>query len=135
VLEWCAGRLPVAKVLEKRAGFLAMSALPGVDLTETSMECAAQIIAEALHLVHAMPTETCPFMASWAKRLSQAELRIRSGLVDESDFDEANLGRFPKRRSCRIAVTSAVAQSSLFYPRGCLSAEFPQAGRKVDWHR
>ena len=48
VLEWCAQRLPVAKVLGKDAGLLAMSALPGVNLTEASMECAVQVIAEAL---------------------------------------------------------------------------------------
>src|SRR5438034_8696371 len=95
VLEWCAGNLPVAKVLGKDAGFLAMSALPGVNLTETSMERAAQIIAEALHLIHATPIDRCPFMARWALRLSQGELRVRAGLVDESDFDEANLGRSP----------------------------------------
>src|SRR5437879_4495857 len=89
VLEWCGGGLPVPKGLGKDGGLLVMAALPGVNLTETSMERAAQIIAEALHLVHGMPIERCPFMASWV-RLSQGELRVRAGLVDESDFDEAN---------------------------------------------
>lgn len=93
VLEWCAGRLPVAKVLRKDSGFLAMSALPGVNLVEGPMECAVRIIAEALDLVHAIPIEECPFISSWASRLVQAEVRVRAGLVDESDFDEANLGR------------------------------------------
>jgi aminoglycoside phosphotransferase len=102
VLEWCAGRLPVAKVLRPEAkvlgkgvGFLAMSALPGVNLTETSMERAAQTLAEALQRIHATPIENCPFMAGWALRVSQVELRVRAGLVDESDFDEDNLGRSP----------------------------------------
>src|SRR6266851_7319704 len=95
VLEWCAGRLPVAKVLGKDAGFLAMSALPGVNLIEASMECAVQIMAEALDLVQTIPIKGCPFLASWASRLAQGELRVRAGLVDESDFDEANLGRSP----------------------------------------
>ncbi len=95
VLEWCARDLPVAKVLRKDNGVLAMSVLPGVNLTETSMENAAQIITEALNRVHAIPLEKCPFMASWALRLSQGERRVHAGLVDESDFDEANLGRSP----------------------------------------
>ena len=95
VLEWCARRLPVAKVLGRDAGLLVMSALPGVNLTGTSMELAAQVIAEALHLVHATPIEGCPFTAGWTLRLSQGELRVRAGLVDQSDFDEANLGRSP----------------------------------------
>jgi aminoglycoside 3'-phosphotransferase-2 len=93
VLEWCSGGLPVAKVLGKNARFLAMSVLPGVNLTETSMQRAAQVIAEALNLVHTIPIEGCPFMASWALRLSRGEFRVRAGLVDESDFDEGNLGR------------------------------------------
>jgi aminoglycoside phosphotransferase len=95
VLEWCTGALPVAKVLKQDAGFLAMSMLPGVNLTEVSAESAAQLIAEALRLVHARPIEACPFLASWDSRVTEGERRLRSGLVDESDFDEANLGRSP----------------------------------------
>jgi len=93
VLEWSSGRLPVPEVLEKGTGFLAMSALPGVHLTEVAVQCAVEVIAEALHLVHAIPVEGCPFLASWAMRLSQGEIRVRAGLVDECDFDEDNLGR------------------------------------------
>ncbi len=93
VLRWCTGRLPVAKVLAQETGLLTMSMLPGVNLTSTTMECAAQVLAEALRLVHATPIEGCPFMATWALRLNQAEHRVRAGLVDESDFDETNLGR------------------------------------------
>ena len=51
------------------------------------------LTAEALHLIHAVPTLGCPFVADWAKRLRQAEIRVQCGLVDEEDFDAANLGR------------------------------------------
>jgi aminoglycoside 3'-phosphotransferase II len=95
VLEWCAGRLPVARVIEEAPGFLAMSALSGVNLTETSMECAVHTLAHALKLIHALPIESCPFEASWALRIEQGEMRVRAGLIDESDFDDANLGRSP----------------------------------------
>jgi aminoglycoside phosphotransferase len=95
VLEWCVGRLPVPEVLGVPAGVLRMSALPGVNLTEAPMECAVAVIAEALRLIHSMPVDDCPFEASWTVRLHQAELRVVAGLVDESDFDDVNIGRSP----------------------------------------
>ena len=93
VIRWCAGRLPVPEVLAVEDGVLAMSALPGVNLTEAAMECAVALTAEALHLIHSVPTEGCPFRADWVTRLHQAEHRVRCGLVDERNFDEVNLGR------------------------------------------
>jgi aminoglycoside phosphotransferase len=93
VLKWCAGRLPVPDVLGVHAGVLSMSALPGVNLTEATSSCAVALTAEALHLIHSIPTAGCPFRADWATRLHQAEQRVRSGLVDDRDFDEVNAGR------------------------------------------
>ena len=93
VMRWCAGHLPVPEVLAVEAGVLAMSALPGVNLTEAAMECAVALTADALHLIHSMAIAGCPFRADWVTRLHQAEHRVRCGLVDERDFDEVNLGR------------------------------------------
>jgi aminoglycoside 3'-phosphotransferase II len=95
VLRWCAGRLPVPEVLAIEAGVLSMSALPGINLTEAPIDCAVALTAEALHLIHSVPTEGCPFRADWAPRLHQAEHRVSCGLVDERDFDEVNRGRSP----------------------------------------
>ena len=93
VMKWCAGRLPVAEVLAVDDGVLSMSVLPGVMLTEAGIACAVAVLAEALHLIHSIPAEGCPFRADWATRLRQAEYRVACGLVDESDFDADNLGR------------------------------------------
>lgn len=95
VLEWCAGRLPVPRVLAYKPGSLTMSVLPGVSLLEASMEEAVQAIIQALHLIHSIPIAGCPFDAGWKSRLSQGEANIRAGLIDESDFDEDNMGRSP----------------------------------------
>jgi len=92
-MTWCAGRLPVPEVLSVDAGVLTTSALPGVDLTEAAIDCAVALTAQALHLIHSVPTQDCPFRADWATRLHQAEQRVRCGLVDASSFEEANLGR------------------------------------------
>jgi aminoglycoside 3'-phosphotransferase II len=93
VMTWCAGRLPVAEVLAVEAGVLSMSVLPGINLTEAPLELAVALTTEALHLIHAVSTLGCPFVSDWATRLRQAEFRVQHGLVDERDFDEANLGR------------------------------------------
>jgi len=92
-MAWCAGRLPVPKVLAVEGGLLTMSALPGINLTETTKEDAVARVAEALQLIHSLPIERCPFQADWATRLRQARHHVRCGLVDEPDFDAINLGR------------------------------------------
>jgi aminoglycoside 3'-phosphotransferase-2 len=93
VMTWCARRLPVPEVLRVEAGVLSMSVLPGVTLCEADIDCAVALVAEALDLIHSLPTDGCPFRADWATRLDQGDVRVRCGLVDESDFDEVNLGR------------------------------------------
>jgi aminoglycoside phosphotransferase len=70
-----------------------MSALPGVNLSEVAMDHAVAVLNAALHLLHAVSVEGCTFQASWTARLEQAERRVLAGLVDETDFDEANRGR------------------------------------------
>jgi aminoglycoside phosphotransferase len=77
VLRWCAGRLPVPEVLAVETGVLSMSAVPGVTLIEVEIDCAVALTAEALHLIHSIPIEGCPFRADWATRLCQAEHRDR----------------------------------------------------------
>jgi aminoglycoside 3'-phosphotransferase II len=93
VLPWARMWLPVPIVLRAEPGCFAMSVLPGVNLTEVSVECAVAVISEALTLIHALPVVGCPFRADWSLRLEQAKHRVTAGLVDETDFDEVNQGR------------------------------------------
>lgn len=93
VLRWCAGLLPVPRVIERSEGLLRMSELPGVNLTEVSVEEAVAVLAEALGQVHSVSIADCPFPANWDLRVRQAEERVRAGLVDVADFGAENLGR------------------------------------------
>lgn len=93
VLEWCAERLPVPKVLVNQGVSLTMSIIPGVELSQVSRQCAATVLNQALTLLHSIPTFNCPFQANWAACLQQAEDRVQAGLIDTNDFDEANRGR------------------------------------------
>lgn len=93
VTRWCAGKLPVAQVLQEEVGLYRMTELPGVPLSEVPLELASDILTEALLRIHAVPLVGCPFEAGWSARLLVAKQRVRAGLVDESDFAEANQGR------------------------------------------
>src|SRR5207245_1046302 len=93
VMRWCAGRLPVASVYQEEDGRLAVSALAGVNLTQVPMRDAVAAAVEALHLIHSLPAQDCPFSAAWHERVRQARERVDAGQVDESEFDEDNLGR------------------------------------------
>ena len=93
ITAWCAERLPVAKVLEVDGPLFKMSVLSGLNLTAVPVESAVAVIVEALTRIHSMPARGCPFDSSWAVRLQQAAVNVNAALVDESDFDDANLGR------------------------------------------
>src|SRR6185436_9930719 len=65
VINWCLPHLPVPTVIASEVGVLTMSLLPGVNLTEVSMQCAVTVLTEALRLIHEMPVRDCPFQADW----------------------------------------------------------------------
>jgi aminoglycoside phosphotransferase len=92
-LRWCEGRLPVAQVLDHRPGLLEMSELPGCPVSNLSIDIACAVLADALRQIHAVSVAGCPLLSEWSLRLQEAEERVRLGLVDESDFDDENLGR------------------------------------------
>ena len=126
---------PYLRVLAVEDGVLAMSALPGVNLTEAAMECAVALTAEALHLIHSVPTEGCPFRGDWVTRLHQAEHRVRCGLVDERDFDEVNLGQTATDVLAELQSLPPLPLVSRLHPRGCVPSEFPDSRRSADRHR
>lgn len=75
--------------------FLLLTALPGLDASQTHAEAASRIVtvlAHGLRLLHSVPIAACPFDETLTARLRQAERRIAGGLVDETDFDEENQG-------------------------------------------
>lgn len=51
-----------------------------------------QAITQHLKLLHATPIQSCPFAAGPDIRMALAENRLKAGLVDAEDFDEARAG-------------------------------------------
>lgn len=92
-LRWCEEYLPVARLLDHRPGMLILSELPGSPLSESPADICSAVLASALAEIHAVPIGGCPLQAGWSLRIQEAETRLRAGLVDELDFDDANLGR------------------------------------------
>ncbi|MFK0329937.1 APH(3') family aminoglycoside O-phosphotransferase [Rhizobium sp. NPDC090275] len=100
-LRWLSGQgMPCPDIIAFTADddydWLLMSALPGRDLaSDLVLDAEARVVmlASALRALHSLDIASCPFDHRWSKRLAVAERRMRAGLVDEGDFDEARLGR------------------------------------------
>ncbi len=100
-LAWFAGcGLPCPEVIayesDGERNFLLMTALPGADLVSATAllpEERIEIFAFALSALHSLDIGSCPFDHRLDNRLAAAEARMRAGLVDETDFDEARLGK------------------------------------------
>lgn len=101
-MRWFAGRMPVPELLwftiERDAAWLLMRALPGETLAERLDRDPAgagpviDAVAAFLRRLHALPVDDCPFDAGAAVRTAQARERLRLGLVDLDELDDARQG-------------------------------------------
>lgn len=100
-LRWLSGRLPAPQVVAYDTTdmheYLAMTRLPGIDLTHEDArlhpERVVNLLARALRELHALPIRDCPFNMSLNIALHLSRERVQAGLVDETDFDEERQGR------------------------------------------
>jgi len=100
-LEWLKNKLPVAEVLlfaeDAGSEYLLVSEVPGADASDDSLKNdIPQTIRQmtgGLKMIHALPTENCPFDARLDRKIEIARERMIKGLVEEEDFDEERLGR------------------------------------------
>lgn len=87
-MEWRAGRLPVAEVFRVEAGVLSMSELRGVNVTDTTIDCAVVATAEALQLIHSVPTDGALALRSMGNNFgSEAEQSLRKHVPRCCDHD------------------------------------------------
>ncbi|HTK97017.1 MAG TPA: APH(3') family aminoglycoside O-phosphotransferase [Pseudomonadales bacterium] len=97
-LRWLAGRVPVPQVIVyERVDsecYLLTQALEGVAAHAVTQRLeAVRALAEGLRLLHGLDVRTCPFDARLAVTMAKARANALAGRVDESDFDDARLGR------------------------------------------
>ncbi len=99
-LQWAAGRLPAPRVLafasEAGRAYLLLDELPGTPVelaTELAVAERVAHLAKTMRSLHGSPVTECPFDMRIRERLLDAEANIRTGEVDESDFDADRAGR------------------------------------------
>jgi aminoglycoside 3'-phosphotransferase-2 len=80
---------------EGGAQWLVMTALPGVNALQSTLAPRAKVglVAQALSALHARRVKTCPFDESLDHKIARARENVAAGLVNESAFDDANIGR------------------------------------------
>ncbi|QBD78879.1 aminoglycoside 3'-phosphotransferase [Ktedonosporobacter rubrisoli] len=99
-LQWLYGRLPVPEVYyygrDAEREYLLMSEVVGTmaceEVFKTDMERLVVLMAQGLHMVHAVEIADCPFDQRLSIRLEEARRRMLAGQVDEEDFDEERRG-------------------------------------------
>ncbi|MGO4620235.1 APH(3') family aminoglycoside O-phosphotransferase [Ensifer sp. 2YAB10] len=99
-LDWLTSRgVPcprvIARTFDEETNWLLLQAVEGTDLASTTLSPKDQIVilADGLKHLHGLDIADCPFDHRIEKRIALAKARIQAGVIDESDFDEARLGR------------------------------------------
>ncbi|WP_454850018.1 APH(3')-II family aminoglycoside O-phosphotransferase [Rhizobium binxianense] len=86
----------VAQATDGTRNWLLTTALPGRDLAgdgALSPLTRVELVAAALLGLHRLDIGRCPFDHRLDKRIATARARMEAGVVDETDFDAARLGR------------------------------------------
>lgn len=100
-LQWLAGQgISCPRVIAVTAhggrNWLLMSAVAGADLASSphvSPATVIRIMADALRDLHKLDVHECPFDHRLVRRIEAARDRMKTGLVDEEDFDDERLGK------------------------------------------
>jgi aminoglycoside 3'-phosphotransferase-2 len=118
LVRWAQAPAVMAVATAGDEQWLVMTALAGANALQSSLppKTKVRVVAEALCALHAIPADECPFDESLHRRIGQARDNVAKGLVDESRFDERNVGR-----------TAASLWEELFRTR-------PRAGDRVVTH-
>lgn len=112
-LRWLYGRLPVAeaRALERDDdwAYLVQSEVPGRMACDTAcaadVPALARLLAEGLRQVHAVSIADCPFDERLDHKIALARERVRTGLVDEADFDASRRGMTASKLFAELVAT------------------------------
>ena len=136
-LRWLAAAgIPCAPVLgwEQEAGryWMLLGELRERNLEDAAFDpaCKVRLMAAALRSLHALDVAGCPFDHRAALRIGHAEARLRAGLVEEDDLDDAHRGLAPADLFARLQA-QAPAREDLVVTHGdaCLPNLIVQHGQ------
>lgn len=99
-LRWLQGKLPVPQVYAygktAQVEYLYLSEIQGImacdPYFQSNKPLLISLLADALHMVHAVTAQNCPFQQVLQQRLEEVEHRIATGQIDEVKFS----GYFPE---------------------------------------
>ena len=114
--------LPVPAVLQyhewKGHEYLLLTTVPGIPASgERPAEKYGAIVgalAAGMRTLHATNVSACPFDQSRAMRVRAAEVNVRAGRVDESDFDDARKGRSAADLLAELGSSAPAAEARAF---------------------
>ena len=100
MMEWCAGKLPVPRVLahmvEQQTSYLLMTRAKGVMSCDGSYmeqpEVLTEVLADGLKRLWQVDTTDCPCHQMLAQKLKAAEQNVRQGLVDLDNVEPDTFG-------------------------------------------
>jgi aminoglycoside phosphotransferase len=102
-LRWLEGRLSAPKIVAIAPGaidHLVMTRLPGIDGTDADkvvpLDAFVQALAAALHRIHALPVEECPFRMTTDVLLDLAESAVAANSVTSAHLSPLYVGESPK---------------------------------------
>jgi aminoglycoside phosphotransferase len=123
VLEWLNNKISVPKVLyfeeTDENTFLLISEIKGINLAdyiknvkvEEALMCE---LAKSLKQIHSISLIDCPFQQTLEVKLQNARENIKNGLVDETDFEDENIGKSAERLFDELIESKPNAEDLVF---------------------
>ncbi|MGZ3711647.1 MAG: APH(3') family aminoglycoside O-phosphotransferase [Bdellovibrionota bacterium] len=125
VLRWLGRNLPVPQAIcfiqANGSGYFLLSAIRGQNLAEAkglSPEDCLRLGASFLRKIHSVSIVNCPFLRNLETTLALAKKNMAANLVDESDFDEAHLGKSAQEVYRHLLGTITKGKEDLVFTHG-----------------
>jgi kanamycin kinase/aminoglycoside 3'-phosphotransferase-2 len=148
-LLWLRGRLPVPEVVywgeDDTRQYLLISGVPGLVLYDDSLRdqlpALMRLYAAALHQIHAIPVEGCPFDMRLDVKIAQAAQRLKTGAVDEDNFDPERRDRTAQSAFREVLATRPKAEDLVFThgdyctPNVLIDPDAMTLSGLIDWGR
>lgn len=113
-----------------------LGAVPGENLENAGLDPAAtvRLLAAALRRLHAIDAATCPFDHRAALRIAHAHARLRAGLVDEDDLDDAHRHLTPDALFARLQAQAPAHEDPVVtHGDACLPNLIVRDGQAAGW--
>ncbi len=148
-LDWLQNRLPVPQVYfygqTPHHEYLYLSAIPGIMACEAlfadKLPRLISLIAEALHIVHALPSESCPFILDLPQRFSAIRKSIANKQFNKNQFMARHKGLTPEEWYEQMEEMRPKTENLVFthgdfsFPNVLIDPQKMEINGFIDWGR